>query len=508
MELCEHRISSLEIKLAVSALPDALSARSKLQSMWDQSLLSVFDEKFDQWLPHDEWVHLSQLHLKIHADSVEQLLEQLPNQLRIALSDEISRIELVSRQDNFLDIDKSGAVSNQSSAVQIQNWTEIDIVRYYLSNGHLPWFVVASEFNKQQMADIVTTNIPSLVNYLVESASAIAWFRLVDLALFISNSEWIVQVIKLIQVPSTVSRKIYAKLIRQLVEESQGEQQFHQILQVVKLLSLLTNIPTNKLFFPGLGANKTTLFSQQSWDELINSIDWTTEEKRLLTQSGQKLLVASPDLPTQFSPSAVSTAQIADNFREKTQLNNSMEHGMSTGNFLRDTQGVDNLPFIITHAGLVIIAPYLERFFNACGIVSRQGRIPIKHMPRAAALLYLIATGSEHCSEFDLGMIKILLGVSLDSPLAIARGLLTKSDKVEADALLQSIISHWSVLGKLSADGLRQSFLDRSGLINETEDFWSLTFERVGHDVLLNRLPWNISLIALPWIQKPINVTW
>jgi hypothetical protein len=37
---------------------------------------------------------------------------------------------------------------------------------------------------------------------------------------------------------------------------------------------------------------------------------------------------------------------------------------------------------------------------------------------------------------------------------------------------------------------------------------WSLLVARLGRDVLLERLPWSIGHVVLPWMQEPLYVEW
>jgi hypothetical protein len=102
---------------------------------------------------------------------------------------------------------------------------------------------------------------------------------------------------------------------------------------------------------------------------------------------------------------------------------------------------------------------------------------------------------------------KLLCGRSLDKPVDRTAEL-TAAETDEADQLLQAVIEHWSALKRTSVDGLRASFLQRDGLLSETESHWLLQVELLGHDILLDRLPWGISMIKLSWMKKVLRVDW
>ncbi len=169
----------------------------------------------------------------------------------------------------------------------------------------------------------------------------------------------------------------------------------------------------------------------------------------------------------------------------------------------------DLYPLRVAQAGLVLLHPYLCRLLVHCNLMEPGGKmLPPFALPRVAALLHYLATGREEVMEFELGLIKILLGLDPLTPLPVVEGLLAEADKVEAQALLTAVVTHWSALKKTSAQGLRASFLERPGILREIEGGWQLNVERRGWDVLLDRLPWSLSLVRLPWMHRFVAVEW
>jgi hypothetical protein len=45
-------------------------------------------------------------------------------------------------------------------------------------------------------------------------------------------------------------------------------------------------------------------------------------------------------------------------------------------------------------------------------------------------------------------------------------------------------------------------------MIEEKERHFSVRAERITIDVLLEKLPWGISLVKYPWMPKPLYVEW
>ncbi len=163
----------------------------------------------------------------------------------------------------------------------------------------------------------------------------------------------------------------------------------------------------------------------------------------------------------------------------------------------------------VAHAGLVLLHPYLPHFFRTVNVPLEAGLDPASETAaRAAALLHFVATGRDEPYELELGFIKILLGLEPDCPLPVAGGLLTDADRQEADALLAAVVEHWSALKCTSPEAIRTSFLQRAGLVKADENGRRLRVEPGPFDVLLNRLPWSLAVVKLPWMNMPLHCEW
>ncbi|MBC7875467.1 MAG: hypothetical protein H7Y01_15810 [Ferruginibacter sp.] len=158
----------------------------------------------------------------------------------------------------------------------------------------------------------------------------------------------------------------------------------------------------------------------------------------------------------------------------------------------------------ISNAGLVLLAPFLPRLFENLGIV-QNGQFNSKDL--ALAMLQWLVTGDEHYAEYDLVLPKILCGMEPEENVIIIPGL-PEIFKTEGEALLGSVIEHWSILQRTSVDGLRQSFLQREGKLGMNEEEWLLQVEQKPYDMLLEQLPWTISMIRLSWMPWILRTEW
>lgn len=155
-------------------------------------------------------------------------------------------------------------------------------------------------------------------------------------------------------------------------------------------------------------------------------------------------------------------------------------------------------------AGLVLLHPFLPQLFGALG-VARNGRLV--DTDRALGLLHYLATGQPAAPEHALILPKRLCDLPLEAPCGPPVPL-EEADRAEADGMLRAVIAHWEALGSISIDTLRGSFLTRLGRLSRRGDEELLQVESQAFDILLDRLPWGLSAVRLPWMTDILWVEW
>jgi len=159
----------------------------------------------------------------------------------------------------------------------------------------------------------------------------------------------------------------------------------------------------------------------------------------------------------------------------------------------------------IENAGLVVLHPFLPQFFAALNIATAGKLVQPE---RALCLLHFLTTGQFMVPEYALILPKILCNIPLLTPVETNLEL-THAETEEAIALLNAVIGHWDVLRNTSPDGLRGTFLLRPGKVSWRDDGdWVLQVEPRSVDILLEQLPWGISMITLPWMDTMLWVEW
>lgn len=163
--------------------------------------------------------------------------------------------------------------------------------------------------------------------------------------------------------------------------------------------------------------------------------------------------------------------------------------------------------FYITQAGLVLVHAFLPHLFKHLKLVEGKTFVDDSAQEKAVHIIYYLATGKTNPPEYELLLPKLLCQIPFHQ--AMARDiLLSEEEKKEANNLLKAAIKHWGKLGKASPDALREGFFQRDGKLTKKEQGWYLQVEEKSLDVLLDFLPWSISMIRLPWMKELLRVEW
>lgn len=159
------------------------------------------------------------------------------------------------------------------------------------------------------------------------------------------------------------------------------------------------------------------------------------------------------------------------------------------------------------NAGLVLLWPFLTRYFEMLGLVTEGNFVDDRARSRAVYLLQFLASGSHEAPEHELLLNKLLCGM----PAAVSPEFVDAPDEQAINnglSLLRAVTQRWEKLKNTSVDGLRETFLMREGRLLLHEDKVTLTVSHKAYDMLLDSLPWSYSMIKLPWMQKMLFVQW
>jgi hypothetical protein len=365
----------------------------------------------------------------------------------------------------------------------------------YLRSGLAPWHQAASASASEatSIPAICRRQLPRLREYLASTTEgSVFYFRLLQLAVADKDNPFLAEIV------ATLQRRLMSGAERcvSLLLEPDGTQlsqhsRFHLLAAIVDESQRALEPPALAEIFAncanGLPPKERVLF-----EDIVARFS-----KQVMPRSSQ---------PAQDK--ALNKAK-AQRFGRTAPLAAEESSIISP---LIDTQSQSEeepYPLLVQQSGIILLHPFLPKLFENAGItdpVSRQ--LTGFTLPRAAAMLHFLATGHVEIFEYELGLIKIMLGLQPTTALPVGQGLLLKSDREEAETVLQAAISHWQALKNTSINGLRSSFLLRQGLVREAENGWQLKVERRPFDLMLDQLPWGFGVVKLPWMSRAIFTEW
>ena len=179
---------------------------------------------------------------------------------------------------------------------------------------------------------------------------------------------------------------------------------------------------------------------------------------------------------------------------------------------LAEPEATGSEPIYIGNAGLVLAGAFLPHLFRTLDMLGQNeaGATQLRDhdtASRAVHLLQYLVDGRCSAPEPLLVLNKIMCGMPVEAP--VAREIEpTERERELCDSLLAAMIARWEIIQDSSVAALRETFLQRDGRLVRKGEGWELRVERKTLDVLVDRVPWTISLIFNAWMPYPLHVTW
>lgn len=161
----------------------------------------------------------------------------------------------------------------------------------------------------------------------------------------------------------------------------------------------------------------------------------------------------------------------------------------------------------VQNSGIVILNAYMKPFLDRLNLLEGQKFKTLEAQHRCVYLNNYLATGEWGAPDHELNLSKVMCGLN-SSDLVEVSGSITLDEKNLAESLIKSAISQWPVIGSMSVDGFRQTWLVREGFLIEMDDVYTIKVQAQAFDTLLAHAPFSFTTIKFPWMAKPIYVNW
>ncbi len=456
-----HRVRRQTWRLRVGSAPAAFAERARFRAAVED-LLPAFARAFDAWAPGDAMLRIPRLEMSLQVRSLDELARKLDEALAEALRREAS------------------AAPAPSPAAD-----RLRVLLRYLETGLLEWHAAHAEpaaaaaaLRETLLGALLAVVRAAPAGAAAFEAAAHYWIRMLQL---LPEERWpeAAMLLEKSAAPGPLpARMDLVAAVRSVVaaRERLGERAALALAAAVFARGRVPAIAPERL--------------RQALARLAG-----TSAPIQAPQPAARLLVArAADIPARSGDAPSAPAPTRARRPLETRVDGAAQPRP--------------LPVMADNAGLVLLHPFLPRLLEACDLYVPGERLAPHSLPRAAALLHWLARGGDEPHEFELAAVKLVLGMRPDDPLAVGAGLLGDCEREEGHALLAAAVAHWKALGGTSVDGLRVAFLQRRAALREEEDGWRLQPERESFDVLLDRLPWTLSTVKLPWMTRPLYTDW
>ena len=167
----------------------------------------------------------------------------------------------------------------------------------------------------------------------------------------------------------------------------------------------------------------------------------------------------------------------------------------------------DSESILVQNSGLVILWPFLSRLFDKLNLLDKKNFIDTDAQQKAILLTEYLVTGKTEFQESFLLLNKIICGAEPDMFVDVN----IKLEKFElelCESLLKSVIKNWEKIQNSTVSTLRETFLMREGALRKFHSDFNLIVLKKPYDLLMDSLPWNISMIQTSFMKNRILVDW
>lgn len=476
----QHLVKKQSINLTLSKQSDAFRMQQQVSSHYWQDVLPLLATIFDELSSEEEVIQIERLEIDLGILSEKQINEgQWNNEILSRIKKQVYE-KIYGKEKNTIVRHESATLSS------CKQWL------FYMQKGYLPWnvlYINEAFYNKVlETLAVDFTSVSELRRITRENPVAVK------------------------RIESQHDESFLVKLIEILTAGTQRE-----------LAEVIDKIADLKILYPDRrlseAKGKREDLKREIWHQVIRLVasGWkpTAEQliEQLLLQNTSHLVISTiikSGAPSSFSillPALKKLYNNPDLFSESKLAKGTDKLTEKESMDIKSDREIDEGGIFAECSGIVLVHPFLTSLFRHLQIVEEGKFVDELAQQKAIYLLHYVANGRATAQEYELVVAKILCEWPLQKP--IEKDIEIMEDELnEADNMLLAVVEQWSVLKNTSVAGLREAFLHRMGKLYSKNDSPHLQVETNAIDVLLDQLPWNLSMIKLPWMKKILRVEW
>jgi len=471
-----HRVRRLLWRIKLGSPEEAFALRARLTRTVRSEILPEIERVFADLPSGDDLIHIERLQLTIRVADTDSLEQATVDAIRTDLPARLASLAATP----------TGASRSETESLVRRATVRVSRLAsllHYLETGTVPWYAEPSSSDLayvRELEETAVSDMTAVLQHLPASsaATAVFLFRLLSL---LPDAGWTSVVHAVARQRHRSEEPGVAEAIERIATAPERSSARHARLELAAAI------------IAGWFATSEAESSQAAAEKPTVSSD----AQRLFDRLALPSRLARPINSPRFSFTFPGGDVIAPDMIEE-------RHPAAS---LPDQDRTFGVP--VSYAGLVLLAPFLAKLFAARNVL-HPGEKSLKGeaLRRAAALLHFAAAADHDGHEYELGLIKILLGVPIDQPILFASGILSRGDREAVETLLSDVVEHWRVIRPMSIDALRESFLHRRGLLSEHRGSWHLRVEGAPIDSFLDHLPWSLTTLTMAWLPSPITIEW
>lgn len=470
-----HIIRTQVLDVLTDNSTDAFEMQHAMSSVFYRTILPTLEKAFDELAPEGKLITFDSLQIDIgninldnfsKSDCIYLIKDQLIQQIKAKVAHDSIKGE---HPETFNSV--------------LERWL------YYMEHGYLPWNTLSIPEN--WMDEVIyqlensTTNVKMLRSLILRRKEAASRIASQNTTQFLS---------KLIIILTNESIVGFSELLRSMV--------------------MLIDDP-NRHLYSSVSSKKEQIIL---WREVIcfaaQDKDIHTSQELFIDAVIPVLTKHQVEKLNKVSESALPSEIRPFLAKMKKAIKESVKHQRDVVPVKKGesvTLLKDKIPeegLFVKNAGIVLLHPFLGSFFKLNKWLEDGKFISKEAQQQAIAVLHFLVSGASEMEEHEAVVYKILCGFPIEESLEGCWEV-SEIQKKESIGLLESVIENWTILKKTSVDTLRDCFLQRNGkLVNTSGGDIRLLIENDSLDVLLEHLPWGISMIKQPWMLQILKVEW
>jgi Contractile injection system tape measure protein len=472
-----HLVNRLHFQVSCAEQEQAFALRQNFAQTLQPEIVEIIDEVCSEYVSEHEWLRIEKLDLDLGRFSPTGFTRDFA----VAFRDQFGK-ELAKQLGVFSD--ERRHESKQHSG--------LELFCHFMQLGTLPWWAHEADVEINAIALALCIQMPASLRtfFYQQKLNRSVWTR-AALQLDDAAKSAIIALFSEL-------REAETRLIQWIETSQMNDIRFDEPVKMLESVrhALLLSAPEvidNQHYEAVIAVvfGKVIDAASADWLESMVQLAKVALGERQTIKRGASLEALISEVASEQSPP--DTRQKQNDSRDLS--------------FYADTEMGMEQRYVVHHAGVILLAPFFRKFFDACGLLDGPEWKSKDSQYQAVHLLKYLTTGSKKTPEYSLTLEKLICGIAIEEPIPLDVGL-EEQQMDQAHELLASVIEHWQALKNTSVDGLRGAFLRRDGLITRKNDDWLLQVERKTLDVLLDSIPWGYSTITLPWNGYLIHVEW